>query len=288
MCCFQSLLSTLSAKMPNIGRSPPNPSSIPSAKRPKSETSPVTSLNDVLYAIKAMEQNFQGKLSNLATKDDVNDIKQQLGSVSQKMCELEEENKALKEEIKILKADREADRRELRNLSENIRNKNVVVKGLNLEMANKDNLGTFLQEKLELPEAKVRETRIIFRGKNNVGVVAEFKCSKVASEVLKNSKKLAGSSVFIERDLCEEKRTRKRVLLQIKKTLSTIDRSKKVFVHNDSLNVCGKWMNFDSDNVLKCGGAPALGMLKDWYGDSLDLNNLNYDKILQNIMNKKN
>lgn len=222
-----------------------------------------------------------------STKSDIGELKTQMGVVSQKIEKLEEENLALKEEIKCLKEERNTDRRELRRLSEAAKSKNVLVKGLSKDAANKEGISKLCRENLMLSDVRVCDTRIVFENKKSVGVVAELESSGMAKEVLQNSKKLAGSSIFVERDLCEERRTRKKVLLQLKKVILAADRSKKVFVKNDTVNVNGKWMSFDNRNVLVCEGQPAERVLKDIYGDSLNLNLLKYDILLQHLNVKK-
>ncbi|KAL7725537.1 hypothetical protein ACLKA6_013892 [Drosophila palustris] len=167
-------------------------------------------------------------LQNVATKTDIEELKEQLGGVSEKIEALQAENQELKTEIEKLKSDRNTDRKELNRLIELSRSKNIIVKGLRKNEATKEGVKQLLRDKLEIAKAEVCSTRILYERQNNVGVIAELESATMVSECLRNGRKLAGSKIFVEKDLSIEKQEHKIVLLQLKRHLATIDTSLRV------------------------------------------------------------
>ncbi|KAL7723876.1 hypothetical protein ACLKA6_004302 [Drosophila palustris] len=199
-------------------------------KRKRSNLSPENPVGDLMLAIQKMGEKFDNNLASmsskigeqmakLASKEDIGELKDEIGSMSHSMGVLRAENQALKQELEQLRNDRERDRKELNRLIEQSNSRNIILKGLQKDKANKRDLEDLFRRKMEMSQAGIRNSKILFERNNKVGVLVEFETTDMAMEALKSGRKLTGSSIYIERDLSLEKQERKIVLLQLKKSL---------------------------------------------------------------------
>ncbi|KAL7726189.1 hypothetical protein ACLKA6_001594 [Drosophila palustris] len=167
----------------------------------------------------SMSSKIGEQMTKLALKDDIGELKAEIGSMAHSMGSLRAENQALKEELEKLRNDRERDRKELNPIIEQNNNRNIILKGLQKDKANKKDIEELLLRKMEMPQARIRNSKILFERNKKVGVLVELETADMAMEALKNGRKLVGSSIYIERDLSLEKQERKLILLQLKKNL---------------------------------------------------------------------
>jgi len=57
-------------------------------------------------------------------------------------------------------------------------------------------------------------------------------------------------------------------------------------VQNDSINVDGNWLSFNNNKVLMWQGKPAETKLKEIYGNSLKMSDINYASLTQKSKSK--
>lgn len=83
-----------------------------------------------------------------------------------------------------------------------------------------------------------------------MGVVAEFDSEDTVAKILTNSRKLAGSSISMERDLNAERQTDKKVLLQLKRDILSESKEKRVTVRDDRIKIEDFWCKWNQAKQL--------------------------------------
>lgn len=77
---------------------------------------------------------------------------------------------------------------------------------------------------------EIEYAKKIYEKDQKMTVVVEFNSPSFVSEILKHTKNLKGTTIFIELDLCRKRLKNKKVMLQLKKEIVNVDESKKVRV----------------------------------------------------------
>lgn len=278
-----------SSSTPQLGMSTATSIVNQSNKRPLIDTSPETiapepTLSDLLAAMNIMNQ----RLINMPTKNDIDDVKMDIaevksgiGNITTEVQRLKEENKALKDEVKQLRRDRDADKKEVNRLIEQSKRKNVIFKGLEKKDNMKLAVETVCSEKLQINDAGVRAVRTIYERGGIVGVVAEMNSEDTVVTILKNTRKLAGTNISVERDLSDEKQLNKRALLLLRKNIMNYDPSLKISVRSDTLIIRNHRMYWSSNKVLLCGQQNAIEILREIYGRNAEKFCLAYYDLLE-------
>ena len=117
-------------------------------------------------------------------------------------------------------------------------------------------------------------------------VIVELKSARMVADIFKHTKNLAGSSIFIERDLNTERRGNKKLMLQLKKEIQNADRSKKIAVRGDKLVVEGRYFVWNTNNILMCEKREGKEVLQNIYGDTILNVSLEYNTLLAKINTK--
>ncbi|KAL7725309.1 hypothetical protein ACLKA6_012640 [Drosophila palustris] len=139
-------------------------------KRKRSNLSPENPVGDLMLAIQKMGEKFDNNLASmsskigeqmakLASKEDIGELKDEIGSMSHSMGVLRAENQALKQELEQLRNDRERDRKELNRLIEQSNSRNIILKGLQKDKANKRDLEDLFRRKMEMSQAGIRNSK---------------------------------------------------------------------------------------------------------------------------------
>lgn len=262
----------------------PNPeTSTSSAKRRLGETSPEPSMSDIMAAIKQTQINFNRQLQCVATKDDINELKNQISS---EINELRAENEALRSEVEKLKEERRSDRKELNRLIQQNKSKNLVFRGIPKCENPKQVVEKTCIETLGLQGVKINTAKILIERNQKADILAVFDTVEMTQNVLKNTRKLAGTTIFIEKDLSEEKLQDKKVLLQLKRDIELKDRSHKIIVRNNYIRIGNKWMYYTVDKKLFCGQEEACSVLRALLGNIYKDINFDYYTIFNKIQQK--
>lgn len=90
---------------------------------------------------------------------------------------------------------------------------------------------------MEISDIVLKDVLRLYEAKDKVCAVVEFKTEEMADSIFKNTKKLAGSSIFIDKDLNAEKQQNKKVMLKLKKQLQSLDQTQKILVRNDRMKI---------------------------------------------------
>lgn len=273
--------------------------SVNSAKRKISATSPdrMSNFNMSAAELRSIIQDsiaplLDDKLKHVATKTDVEQITVQIAGLSAQVNALTEENQALKERVKSLETDKERDHQELMRMVDQTKRKNLIFKGLEKQTSAKEAVKSVCKDILGIQHINVRFARIIFERNGKMGVIAELATDENADDVLKNTKKLAGSSISVEKDLSADRQRNKKVMLQLRKDIMAIDQTHKVLVRNDKMKIGNNWFIWNSNKELLSGHEKGESVIKSLYGDKLNSLVLVYNEIIKkldtNYINSKN
>lgn len=213
-------------------RTPPkgtdSPASQP-AKRSHTELSPETTMetNDLIKLIRdTINKNLDEKLKELPTKADIEEIKVEIGAVNSEVTNLRLENKQLKEELDKVKKESDENIRDLNWLQHQIQSRNIFIRGLNVSSSPTKEVITMFKDKLEI-SPKIRSARKIFENNGKMTVIVEMETAISIQDVLKNTRKLAGTDIYIERDIIPKKQQMKKVSLLLKKKILAISKKHK-------------------------------------------------------------
>lgn len=220
-------------------------------------------------------------------KDSNREVLEKLSTLSGDVENLKEQNNQLKQEVEDLKVDKDVDRRRISQLEKQIKSKNLILKGLNAKSSVNSVVNKIYFDKLKLPKSvKIRYTKKLYERNDKMAVLAELDSSQSVQSALQNAKKLAGTSIYVERDLTQEKQKDKRVMLQLKKDIVAVSKSHRIAVISDRIRVKDKWFRWNKEKKLVCGQEEADCAIKDLYPDVYDKINFNYNTLFEKSMSK--
>lgn len=200
---------------------------------------------------------------------------------------LRKDNQDLRKEVQNLRDESDYRRKSVLVLEDQVKRKNIIVKGL------PSNNGSPKEEflklcsntmKLDNQSVHVRSVKKIYDRNNKMGIVAELNSEEEVLEVLKNSRKLAGSQISIERDLNSEKQLQKKVMLQLKKDIMEINTSQRVTVRDERMRIGDKWFSWNRGKQFMSGKMDGCQILNQLYGNNLKIS-LNYFDIFEKLNN---
>lgn len=263
------------------------------AKRKNLELSPekcnlvgTMQINDLMGMIKdTINNNLDEKMKMLATKSDVEEIKQEIGAVNNEMAVLKRENKQLKMEVENLKKEKETNKKNIVWLEKQSSNKKLIFKGLAKENSPKVAIQKTCKDKLNI-DVNIISAWKIYEKDEKINVAVEFESIADITKIFRNTKKLSGTSIIVERDLIPFKQEKKLVFLQLKRKLVAMNKRYKVLVRDDKLKVEEKWFIWNMENQLVCGKEDGIEALAKVYGDEVKLLDLNYETLLSNTHSK--
>lgn len=262
--------------MDNLG----NPS-----KRFFSETSPEQHAEQAPRGRKLSELGIDD--FRMLIKEGNKEILEKLTTISDDVDALKQQNICLKEQVECLQADKEMDRKRIVQLEEQIKSKNLLFKGLEAKRAVFEEVSKLCTEKLELPTAAIiKSTRKLFERDGKMTVLTEFDSTQSVQKVLQKAKNLAGSKIFIEKDLNVDRQQDKKVMLQLKKEIKVLSTAHKLAVVNDKLKVKDKWFHWSKGKKLVCGQQEAEVILSNLYENCYTKINIDYNTLLKNFMSK--
>lgn len=267
-----------------------------SAKRKLMETSPENSATvgnmQTTELIKLMNETMSklldSKLENLPTKSDLVEVRNTIEGVQNEVQRLTAENDELRSEVKFLKESKEADNRRMERLEEELGRKKLIIRGLPSQNALYNAAEKLFKAKMNIgTNLEIEYIRKLQQNENTMSIMVEMKSTKMVTEVLKHTKTLAGSSIFIERDLTGSRLEKKKIMLQLKKDLLVVNRDKRVGVRADRIIIDGKTMFWNEKKELICDGKQAKDVLLSIYGNVIqDIGMIEYDRILSKINSK--
>lgn len=220
-------------------------------------------------------------------KESNKEVLEKLTTLSVDVENIKEENKILKQEVEVLKADKEIDRKRISQLEEQLKSKNLIFKGLNAKTSVSAVVSKICFEKLKLPQtAKIIYTRKLYERDGKMAVLVEMDSAQSVQDALRNAKKLAGTSIYVEKDLNVDKQQDKRVMLQMKKDIVAVSSVHRVAVMSDRIRIKDKWLRWTKDRKLVCGQQDGYDILKELYKNHVDQININYNTLLEKSISK--
>lgn len=243
------------------------------------------SLTDLM---KAMTKILDERLEKLLTKEDLDEIIFKINNMNEKVNELSIENQNLKEDIAKLKKERLEDHRHIMLLEEQIKSKNLIFKGVPTNKSAFKAVVSILKEKLKIKKrVEIANVKKVQESNKKMTVLVEMRSSYMVRYILRHAKNLSGSSIYIDRDLNCDQMQHKKLMLQLKKDILHINKSKKIKVLNNKLLIDGNWFMWNNKDELVCGEEKAEVVLKSIYGDSISNVNIEIKNVISRI-NAKN
>lgn len=241
-------------------------------------------IDDIVKLIKTtIITNLDEKLNNLPTKKDLEDVKNEISS---EVNTLRLENKNLKEEMAKIKKENDENKKDIQWLQNQVTSNKLLIRGLASNKEPSVEVQTFFKEKLEI-SPNVQTVRKIFDRDDKMTVVVELGSYQELVNVLKNTGKLAGSSISVQRDLIPKKQQQKKAFLILKKKILGVNKEHKVVVRDDKLKIKDTWFKWNNENKLVSGNSDGESALTRIYGEPIKSINIKYEDIIQEL-NPKN
>ena len=219
-------------------------------------------------------------------KEGNTDLVTAIQNVSMQTKEMYDNHVRMQEELKQLKEDRENDRRTIRALEDHIKKNNLIIKGIPSEVSAIEAAGKVISQSLKVVNPiQIRSSRKIFDRNGTMGVVIELDGEAQVQEVLKHTKNLAGTKISVEKDLNSDRQEYKKVMLQLRRDILGIDKSKKVLVRDDRMRIENKTFHWNWRKELSCGKMNGVNELKNIYDNILDGLDFSYNSLLSKIRN---
>lgn len=254
--------------------SPDNVGSVQNTQVGKMDASELMGLMGAL-----LDQKLDDKLKNMPTKADLEIVTEKLTEVSAEVASLRAENELLKGKLKQLEQQWQADRREVARVVDFQKRCNIIVRGLDKGNGPME-AAKALFDQLGAADVIIKSSKIIYEHNNKIGIAVEVGSVDMVQRVLRSSKKLAGTSISLEKDLSPDRQLKRRMMVQIKSEIMKVDRSHKIKVRNDRINIGNVWLFWNRDNVLIGKDVSARAVFENTYGDKLNNIDFSYSSVL--------
>lgn len=247
-------------------------------KRKLSETSPekkqtIKKMNiettDLISIIKnTINSNLDEKLKNLPTKDDIEEIRKEITSVSTLINSLQNENLELKQKLDEVTRENNEVKRQINWLKSQIKCTKLFIRGLPTNKSIYKAVQNLIQNDMGI-KLKIVNVRKIYERYNMMSALVELENQEAVNEVLRNTKKLANTRITIERDMEPIKQQKKKKLLDIKRKLLAINKDHKIVVREDRMRVKDKWFMLNNNFKLVAGKYDGIDELEKIYGEQI-------------------
>lgn len=235
----------------------------------------------------SVAETMDEKLKTLPTKEDFEQISLKVDGVSEKLNALSTENQMLKDQIKMLEEAKSITERRLIFLEDAIKKNNIIIRGMDCQQSAYKAVQKLLKDKLKIKsDIDIVSTKKIYANEKMMTVKAELKNEKMVSDVMKHTKNLSGSSIFIELDLNSERLQTKKIMLKLKNEILEINKNKRILVRNDRIRVGDKWLHWNKEKMLVCDKEGAEKVLKEMYGEEAAKIDISYKSLLTKINSK--
>lgn len=192
-----------------------------------------------------------------------------------------EKNKELQEEMEKLRADRERDHRTITMLEDQIKRKNIIIKGLDSENNLRDAVKKVCRDNLKIQSSvSIKSVKRLSNWNGKMSVVAELDSEEAVQDLFKNTRNLAGTTISVERDLNMVKKEQKKVMLQLKRELLSINRNHRISVRDEKIRINENLLIWNKSKELVCGQRNGIDVLCEIYGEAVNKLNLSYNELL--------
>lgn len=166
--------------------------------------------------------------------------------------------------------------------------KKIIIRGLESQKSIYDAVRKFFKNELKIGKSvEIEQARKMFENQNKMTVMVELRSISMVAEVFKHTKNLAGKSIYVERELGADRRQNKSIMLELKRDILKMDKTKRVTVKDDLIIVDGKRLFWSKEKKLMCDEKLGEEVLKQIYGEKIISITLDYNKIF-NKLNSKN
>lgn len=251
---------------------------ISSPEKPKSSTSNMEPTELIKLIKETINSNLDEKLKSLPTKADIEDIKCEIIAISTDINALKSENQSLKEELSKVKIENSQYKKDITWLENQIRSSKLFIKGLPSAKNPKEEVQKLFREKLNVT-ASTKNVRKVFDRNGKMAVIAELENEDALQQIFRNTKKLSGSDISIERDMIPNKQQHKKTFLILRKQILAVSKQHKVVVREDKLKIKDRWFKWNSDHKLVSGNADGEKELVKLYGEDIKTICLNYYQL---------
>lgn len=209
------------------------------------------------------------------------EVIESIETLSKQVNGLITENQNLKTQVKLMQDQRERDQRRLLAMEDQLKQRNLIFKGLDAQSSLSNAVKHVCEDKLKITTPIIiKSTKKIYDRNGKMGVLVEMDSEEIIQAIFKQTKNLAGTAIIVERDLNTEKQQHRKVMLQLKKDIVAENRSQLIRVRNERIQISGKWMSWNRDKELMCGRQKASEVLSQIYGDAGNNISINYEDLL--------
>lgn len=229
-----------------------------------------------------------GDLRDLMTeinRESLKEVHEKLNTVWNAMNVISEENKELKARIEIMSQEAERSRRHMLKLEDQVKRKNLIFKGVPSAETNLAQVANrVIKENLKVnTPVHVKSTKKIFDRNGSMGIVVELDDEEQVTEILRNTKNLAGTRISVEKDLNQERQEDKKAMLKMRRNILGIDNSRRVQVRDDRLKIENTTLTWNREKELVNGQEKGSAALERIYGkDKIQSLDLRYYNLLSN------
>lgn len=219
------------------------------------------------------------------TKTLLSEVSVEVQRLTNIVSELKSENAELRNEIKVIREVTNSKAKEMTRLEDQIKRRNVIIKGLPSSNAPNEAVKNLCTSTLNIdPNAvRIKSVRKIFDRNSKMGVIAELDSEEEVYQILRNTNKLTGSQISIEKDLNNVKQEQKKVMLQLKKEITQADRSHRLTVRDERLRIGDNWFYWNQNQELACGRGEGVAQMEQIYGKRFDHVDFNYRSLLSKV-----
>lgn len=242
--------------------------------------------NDLIKIIKeTINSNLDEKLKTLPTKSDIEDLKVEIVGIGADVSALKRENQELKDELNKVQQENNQFKKDINWLQNQIKPNKLFIKGITSSKNPMEEAKNLFRDKLNI-STTIKYVKKVFDRNGKMAIIIELENEQAIQEVFRNTKKLAGSNITIERDMIPTKQLHKRIFLILKKKILSLSKQHKIVVREDKMKIKDQWFKWNSKNKLVSGNDDGEQEFEKLYGDVKKNICLNYDQFFEELYPK--
>ena len=223
------------------------------------------------YTVKQLMESFNALLDSksYSTKEDIEKLQESVES-------MKEENKKLKEEIMAVRKKEELLNKRVDALENKMKQNNLVLKGIETTATDKNNCSeTVINICRDILDVKLESKDVINaycignRDSEKRPILATFNNASTVYKILNKTRKLQGTGIAVDRDLCASTRRQRGKLLKIRKEAMKINRNIRIYTRTDHLQIGEKRFYWDEEVGLTYKRKEGVGVLNEVIGGDL-------------------
>lgn len=223
------------------------------------------------YTVKQLMESFNTLLDSksYSTKEDIVKLQESIES-------MKEENKKLKEEIINLKKKEELLNKRVDDIENKMKQCNLIFKGVQTTSTDKNKCSekviNICKDILDLNLESTELTNahcIGARDSEKRPIRATFNNADTVYKILSKTRKLQGTGITVDRDLCTTTRRQRGKLLKIRKEALKINSNIRIYVKTDHLQIGEKRFYWDEEAGLTFKRKEGVGELNEMVGGDL-------------------